>query len=211
MNLFSKERKITMKFKEKLALIPHKPGSYQMKDKNGTIIYVGKAKDLHKRVSSYFNRTHTGKTAKMVSLIEDFTYIVAASELEAFIIEINLIKEYNPKYNIMLTDDKSYPYIEYINEPYPMLKVSRYLTIRRKDKKKLFGPYPNAYAARKIVNLLNRLYPLKKCTGKPKDVSAHDRRLYHRAREQCLSDPRSRSHQKLYRLSDRPDFLFHPA
>ena len=159
-----------MKFKEKLALIPHKPGSYQMKDKNGTIIYVGKAKDLHKRVASYFNRTHTGKTAKMVSLIEDFTYIVAASELEAFIIEINLIKEYNPKYNIMLTDDKSYPYIEYISEPYPMLKVSRYLTIRRKDKKKLFGPYPNAYAARKIVNLLNRLYPLKKCSGNPKDV-----------------------------------------
>lgn len=159
-----------MKFKEKLALIPHKPGSYQMKDKNGTIIYVGKAKDLHKRVASYFNRTHTGKTAKMVSLIDDFTYIVAASELEAFIIEINLIKEYNPKYNIMLTDDKSYPYIEYISEPYPMLKVSRYLTIRRKDKKKLFGPYPNAYAARKIVNLLNRLYPLKKCSGNPKDV-----------------------------------------
>ena len=154
-----------MKFKDKLALVPHKPGSYQMKDKNGTIIYVGKAKDLHKRVSSYFNRVHTGKTAKMVSLIEDFTYIVAESELEAFIIEINLIKEYNPKYNIMLTDDKSYPYIEYISEPYPMLKVSRYLNIKRKDKKKLFGPYPNAYAARRIVNLINRLYPLKKCNN----------------------------------------------
>ena len=154
-----------MKFKDKLALVPHKPGYYQMKDKNGTIIYVGKAKDLHKRVSSYFNRVHTGKTAKMVSLIEDFTYIVAESELEAFIIEINLIKEYNPKYNIMLTDDKSYPYIEYISEPYPMLKVSRYLNIKRKDKKKLFGPYPNAYAARRIVNLINRLYPLKKCNN----------------------------------------------
>lgn len=157
-------------FKEKLALVPHQPGSYQMKDKNGTIIYVGKAKDLHKRVSSYFNRTHTGKTAKMVSQIADFQYIVASSELEAFIIEINLIKEFNPKYNIMLTDDKSYPYIEYISEPYPMLKVSRYLNIRRKDKKKLFGPYPNAYAARRIVNLLNRLYPLKKCEGKQKNL-----------------------------------------
>ena len=154
-----------MKFKEKLALVPHKPGSYQMKDKNGTIIYVGKAKDLHKRVSSYFNRVHTGKTAKMVSLIDDFTYIVAESELEAFIIEINLIKEYNPKYNIMLTDDKSYPYIEYISEPYPMLKVARYLNIKKRDKKKLFGPYPNAYAARRIVNLINRLYPLKKCNN----------------------------------------------
>ena len=154
-----------MKFKDKLSLVPHKPGSYQMKDKNGTIIYVGKAKDLHKRLASYFNRVHTGKTAKMVSLIDDFTYIVADSELEAFIIEINLIKEFNPKYNIMLTDDKSYPYIEYISEPYPMLKVSRYLNIKRKDKKKLFGPYPNAFAAKKIVNLINRLYPLKKCNN----------------------------------------------
>ena len=159
-----------MKFKEKLALVPHKPGSYQMKDKNGNIIYVGKAKDLNKRLSSYFNRIHTGKTAKMVSLIDDFQYIVASSELEAFIIEINLIKEFNPKYNIMLTDDKSYPYIEYISEPYPKLKVSRYLNIRKKDGKKLFGPYPNAFAARKIVNLLNRLYPLKKCDGNPKEV-----------------------------------------
>lgn len=158
------------KFKEKLALIPHKPGSYQMKDKNGVIIYVGKAKDLHKRVSSYFNRVHTGKTAKMVSLIDDFQYIVASSELEAFIIEINLIKKFQPKYNIMLMDDKSYPYIEYISKPYPRLKVSRYLNIRKKDNKKLFGPYPNAYAARRIVNLLNRLYPLKKCEGSPKDV-----------------------------------------
>ncbi len=159
-----------MKFKDKLSLVPHKPGSYQMKDKNGNIIYVGKAKDLNKRLSSYFNRIHTGKTAKMVSLIEDFQYIVASSELEAFIIEINLIKEFNPKYNIMLTDDKSYPYIEYISNPYPVLKVSRYLNIKRKDNKKLFGPYPNAYAARRIVNLLNRLYPLKKCEGKPKEV-----------------------------------------
>ena len=159
-----------MKFKDKLSLVPHKPGSYQMKDKNGNIIYVGKAKDLNKRLSSYFNRIHTGKTAKMVSLIEDFQYIVASSELEAFIIEINLIKEFNPKYNIMLTDDKSYPYIEYISSPYPMLKVSRYLNIKKKDNKKLFGPYPNAYAARRIVNLINRLYPLKKCEGKPKDV-----------------------------------------
>ena len=152
-----------MKFKDKLSLVPHKPGSYQMLDKNGCIIYVGKAKDLNKRLSSYFNRIHTGKTGKMVSLIEDFQYIVASSELEAFIIEINLIKEYNPKYNIMLTDDKSYPYIEYISKPYPRLKVSRYLNVKKKDKKLLFGPYPNAIAARRIVNLLNRLYPLKKC------------------------------------------------
>jgi len=169
-----------MKFKDKLSQVPHKPGSYQMKDKNGIIIYVGKAKDLHNRLSSYFNRVHTGKTAKMVSLIDDFTYIVASSELEAFIIEINLIKEHNPKYNIMLTDDKSYPYIEYISKPYPELKVSRYLNIKRRDNKKLFGPYPNAYAARRIVNLINRLYPLRKCNPLKKDLC-----LYYHIKE-CL-------------------------
>ena len=159
-----------MKFKEKLSLVPHKPGSYQMKDKNGTIIYVGKAKDLHNRVSSYFNREHTGKTKKMVEQVDDFQYIVASSETEAFLIEINLIKEFKPKYNIMLMDDKSYPYIEYISKPYPRLKVSRYLNIKKTDDRKLFGPYPNAYAARRIVNLINRLYPLKKCEGMPKEV-----------------------------------------
>ena len=157
-------------FKDKLSLIPHAPGSYQMLDKDGVIIYVGKAKDLHKRVSSYFNRTQTGKTAKLVSEIADFTYIVATSELEAFLIEINLIKKYDPKYNILLTDDKSYPYIEYIKKPYPKLKISRYLTVKKKDNKLLFGPYPNSYAARRIVNLINRLYPLKKCEGIKKEV-----------------------------------------
>lgn len=157
-------------FKEKLKLIPHLPGSYQMKNSDGIIIYVGKAKDLNKRVNSYFNRPHTGKTAKMVSEIADFEYIVASSELEAFLLEFNLIKHYDPKYNILLKDDKSYPYIEYIKTPYPRLQVSRYLNIRKKDKKLLFGPYPNAYAARRIVSLINRLYPLKKCDSMPKKV-----------------------------------------
>ena len=155
---------------DKLKQVPNLPGSYQMKNADGVIIYVGKAKNLHKRVNSYFNRTHTGKTAKMVSEIVDFTYIVTSSELEAFLLEINLIKQYDPKYNILLKDDKSYPYIEYISKPYPKLKVARYLNIKKKDKKKLYGPYPNAYAARKIVNLLNRLYPLKKCDGNPHKV-----------------------------------------
>lgn len=156
--------------KEKLKLIPHLPGSYQMKNSEGTIIYVGKAKDLNKRVNSYFNRPHTGKTEKMVSEIADFEYIVAGSELEAFLLEFNLIKHYDPKYNILLKDDKSYPYIEYINKPYPRLQVSRYLNIKKRDKKMLFGPYPNAYAARRIVSLINRLYPLKKCDTMPKKV-----------------------------------------
>ena len=156
--------------KEKLKLVPHLPGSYQMKNKDGVIIYVGKAKDLYKRVNSYFKGTVTGKTRKMVSEVVDFTYIVTNTETEAFIAEINLIKEYNPKYNILLKDDKSYPYIEYISKPYPQVKVSRYLNIKKKDKKNIFGPYPNAYAARRIVRLINRLYPLKKCEGMPKNV-----------------------------------------
>lgn len=141
-----------------------------MRNKDGVIIYVGKAKDLYKRVNSYFKGTVTGKTRKMVSEVVDFTYIVTGTETEAFITEINLIKEYNPKYNILLKDDKSYPYIEYISKPYPKVKVSRYLNIKRKDNKLIFGPYPNAYAARRIVKLINRLYPLKKCEGMPKDV-----------------------------------------
>ena len=156
--------------KEKLKTIPHLPGSYQMRNINNTVIYVGKAKDLYKRVNSYFKGNVTGKTAKMVSEVVDFTYITTSTEQEAFILELNLIKEYDPKYNILLKDDKTYPYIEYISKPYPKLKVSRYLSVKRKDKKLLFGPYPNAYAARKIVNLINRLYPLKKCEGMPKDV-----------------------------------------
>ena len=155
---------------EKLKLVPHLPGSYQMRNKDGIIIYVGKAKDLYKRVNSYFKGTVTGKTRKMVSEVVDFTYIVTNSETEAFIAELNLIKEYNPKYNILLKDDKSYPYIEYISKPYPKVKVSRYLNIKKKDNKTIFGPYPNAYAARRIVKLINRLYPLKKCEGMPKSV-----------------------------------------
>ena len=156
--------------REKLKTIPHLPGSYQMRNINNTVIYVGKAKDLYKRVNSYFKGNVTGKTAKMVSEVVDFTYITTSTEHEAFILEINLIKQYDPKYNILLKDDKSYPYIEYISKPYPRVKVSRYLSVKKKDKKMLFGPYPNAYAARKIVNLINRLYPLKKCEGMPKNV-----------------------------------------
>lgn len=156
--------------REKLKTIPHLPGSYQMRNINNIVIYVGKAKDLYKRVNSYFKGNVTGKTAKMVSEVVDFTYITTSTEQEAFILEINLIKQYDPKYNILLKDDKSYPYIEYISKPYPRVKVSRYLSVKKKDKKMLFGPYPNAYAARKIVNLINRLYPLKKCEGMPKNV-----------------------------------------
>lgn len=167
-------------FKEELKLVPNKPGSYQMYDESDTVIYVGKAKNLKKRLSSYFRGTHTGKTAKMISNIAYFKYIVTNTELESFILEINLIKKYNPKYNILLKDDKSYPYIEYTRKPFPSLKVVRYLKVKKSKDKILFGPYVNAYAARRIVNLINRLYPLKKCEGMPKEVC-----LYYHIHE-CL-------------------------
>ena len=155
-------------FKEKLALVPSLPGSYQMKDKDGIIIYVGKAKNLQRRLRSYFTRTLSGKTKKLVSEIADFEYIVTSSELESLILEITLIKKYNPKYNILLKDDKSYPYIEFTKDLYPLLKVVRN-TKNKKNKSNLYGPYPNVGAARRVVEMLNRIYPLRKCEKLKKD------------------------------------------
>ena len=148
--------------KEKLNLVPHSAGCYLMKNEVGTIIYVGKAKDLKNRLNSYFHQTHTGKTAKLVSEIRDFEYIVVSSEKESLILELNLIKKYDPKYNILLRDDKTYPYIELTEETVPRLLVVRKPHLKKK-KHRLFGPYPNAYAAKNVVNLLNRIYPLRKC------------------------------------------------
>lgn len=157
--------------KEKLALVPEKPGSYQMKDKNGIIIYVGKAKNLKRRLTSYFSRTLTGKTLMLVNDIVDFEYIVTNSELESLILEITLIKKYDPKYNILLKDDKSYPYIELTDEIYPTLKVVRNLNRKKnKSKNKYFGPYPNVTAARKTVDIINRVYPLRKCNHLGKEL-----------------------------------------
>ena len=147
---------------DKLKLVPHKPGCYLMKNKDGVIIYVGKAKDLKNRLNSYFHSSHTGKTARLVSEIADFDYIVVSSETESLILEINLIKKHDPKYNILLRDDKSYPYIELTTDKVPRLLIVRNVH-KKKKKTRLFGPYPNVYAARKVVNLLNRLYPLRKC------------------------------------------------
>ena len=147
---------------EKLKLVPHLPGCYLMKNKDGVIIYVGKAKDLRNRLNSYFHSSHTGKTAKLVSEIADFDYIVVSSETESLILEINLIKKHDPKYNILLRDDKSYPYIELTMEKVPRLLIVRNVH-KKKKKTRLFGPYPNVTAAKNTVNLLNRLYPLRKC------------------------------------------------
>ena len=155
--------------KEKLKLVPKLPGSYQMKNKDGVIIYVGKAKNLYNRVKSYFTGTVTGKTAMLVNDITDFEYIVTSSELESLILEITLIKKYDPKYNILLKDDKSYPYIELTTEKYPRVRIVRNIN-RKKNKSRLFGPYPNVTAARKTVNLINRIYPLRKCESLKKDL-----------------------------------------
>lgn len=164
--------------KHKLSILPEQPGCYLMKDRQGTIIYVGKAKILKNRVRSYFTGTHNGKTQRLVSEIEDFEYIVTSSNKEAFLLELNLIKLHDPKYNIMLKDDKTYPYIKITNEKYPRL-----LTVRKvkKDKGKYFGPYPNVYAANETKKLLDRLYPLRKCQKLPNRVCLY----YHLG--QCLA------------------------
>ena len=150
---------------EKLKLLPELPGSYQMLDGSGKIIYVGKAKNLKNRVRSYFHGAHNAKTTKLVSEIRDFNYIITASELEAYVLEINLIKQYEPKYNIALTDDKTYPYIALTNELHPRLIVTR--DRRKKNKARYFGPYPNVRSARLTVDILNRIYPLRKCNRIP--------------------------------------------
>ena len=151
-----------------LSTVPHNPGCYLMKDKNGCIIYVGKSKNLKNRLSSYFKQSHTGKTMMLVRDIYEFEYILTNSEVESLLLELNLIKKYTPKYNILYKDDKSYPYIELTNEAYPRLVIVRNPNLRRGGNRKLFGPYPNVGAAKKVVEILNRLYPLRKCKNLPK-------------------------------------------
>ncbi len=153
------------RIKNKLALLPDQPGCYLMKDKNGTIIYVGKAKILKNRVRSYFRGSHDTKTERLVSEIDDFEYIVTESNIEALLLEINLIHKNNPKYNIMLKDDKTYPFIKITNEKYPRLMITRKVL---KDKALYFGPYPDVNAANETKKLLDRLFPLRKCNPSQK-------------------------------------------
>lgn len=164
--------------KEKLAVLPEQPGCYLMKDKNGTVIYVGKAKVLKNRVRSYFTGTHDGKTQRLVNEIADFEYIVTSSNVEALILEMNLIKKYDPKYNVMLKDDKSYPFIKITAEKHPRLVITRKV---KKDGGKYFGPYPNVQAANETKKLLDRIYPLRKCSTMPNRVCLY----YHMG--QCLA------------------------
>ena len=153
--------------KSKLELLPTSPGCYIHKDKNGTIIYVGKAKNLRNRVRSYFRGSHDTKTEALVSEIVDFEFIVTESNIEALLLEINLIKENKPKYNIMLKDDKSYPFIKITNERYPRLIITRQV---KKDGGLYFGPYPDVGAANEIKRLLDRIFPFRKCTNPPSNV-----------------------------------------
>ena len=148
---------------DKLKIVPHSPGCYIMKDINGYVIYVGKSKNLKNRLSSYFKSNHTGKTELLVRDIYDFEYILTSSEVESLLLEINLIKKYTPKYNILYKDDKSYPYIELTNDKYPMLVTVRNPNIKKNKNRILFGPYPNIGACKKVCEILNRLYPLRKC------------------------------------------------
>ena len=152
----------------KLATLPMSSGCYLMKDKNGTIIYVGKAKKLKNRVNQYFRGAHDYKTTKLVSNIVDFDYVVTNSEKEALLLEINLIKKYRPRFNIIFMDDKSYPYIRLTNEEYPTLQVVR--DLKKQKDARYFGPYPDVQAARKTLELLQELFPLRRCKHMPNKV-----------------------------------------
>lgn len=165
-----------MSLKAKINLLPTEPGCYLMKNDKDDVIYVGKAKNLKNRVKSYFTGAHNEKTTRLVLEIHDFNYVLTNSEQESLILENNLIKQYTPKYNIRLVDDKTYPYIELTKEKYPKLQVVR----KKKPEGRIFGPYPNVYAARETARLLNRLYPLRKCDTMPKKVCLY----YHIG--QCL-------------------------
>lgn len=178
--------------KDKLAVLPDKPGCYLMKNAAGDIIYVGKAKVLKNRVRSYFTGSHDGKTQLLVSEIADFEYIVVSTVIEALVLECNLIKQHNPRYNVMLKDDKTYPYIKITNEAQPRLEITRKVL---KDKARYFGPYPNAGAAQEVKKLLDRLYPLRKCKTMPKQVCLY----YHLGQclAPCVQDVAAEENQRL--------------
>ncbi len=150
--------------KLKLSVLPVEPGCYLMKNKDGEIIYVGKAKNLRSRVRSYFTGAHDEKTMRLVADIVDFDFIVTGSEIESLLLENTLIKKHLPRYNILLKDDKSYPFIKITKEKHPKLVVTR--TVKPKTGK-YFGPYPNAYSAYETKKLLDRIYPLRKCNTMP--------------------------------------------
>lgn len=153
-----------MQIRNKLSVLPSEPGCYLMKDRNDQVIYVGKAKNLRNRVRSYFTGSHDEKTTRLVMEIRDFEYIVTSTEIESLLLELTLIKKHYPRYNILLKDDKSYPFIKITNEKHPRLLVTRTV---KKNSGKYFGPYPNAYAAHETKKLLDRIIPFRKCRHLP--------------------------------------------
>ncbi|MGM9927817.1 MAG: excinuclease ABC subunit UvrC [Bacillus sp. (in: firmicutes)] len=186
--------------KAKLALLPDQPGCYLMKDRQGTVIYVGKAKILKNRVRSYFTGSHDGKTLRLVNEIEDFEYIITSSNIEALLLELNLIKKYDPKFNIMLKDDKSYPFILLTNEKHPRLLITRKV---KRGKGKYFGPYPNVHSANETKKLLDRIYPLRKCASLPDKVCLY----YHigQCLAPCVKDVRDEQYKEI--VTDITKFL----
>ncbi|HKL47477.1 MAG TPA: excinuclease ABC subunit UvrC, partial [Candidatus Izemoplasmatales bacterium] len=180
--------------KNKIKNLPNKPGTYQMRDSKDKIIYVGKAKNLKNRVSSYFVGAHDDKTTRLVREIDDFTFVITQSEKEAFLLELSQIKQYLPKYNIQLTDNKTYPYIEVTDEEHPIIRVTRTVN---KNKTNVFGPYPNASHASEVVRLLDSIFPFRKCSKFAKKVC-----LYYHI-DQCLGpceyDVKPQIYKKLVR------------
>ncbi len=163
--------------RDKLSILPSNPGCYLYKNDNGKVIYVGKAKNLKNRVRSYFTGSHNAKTTKLIANIADFDFIVTNTEVEALLLELNLIKQHQPKYNILLIDNKTYPYIQITNHIHPMLLVTRN---KVKGKGTYYGPYPHVTAARNTVKMLNKVFPLRKCHKIPRKECLY----YHM--NQCL-------------------------
>jgi len=151
--------------KDKLENLPAKPGIYQFKDKNGKVIYVGKSKNLRNRVRSYFQigKPQDAKTNAMIRHINDLEIIIVDSEIEAFLLEDNLIKSLRPKYNIMLRDDKSYPYVRVTNEEYPRIYATRKIV---RDGSKYFGPYTDVRSIKQIIRSIRTIFQLRSCNLK---------------------------------------------
>ena len=196
-------------FQEELHKLPHEPGVYIMHDKSDAIIYVGKAKDLHNRVRSYF-RANIGRGPwidRMVSLIAYFEYIVTDSELESLVLENNLIKEHRPKYNTLLVDDKTYPYIKVsVDEQYPRITMTRKV---KKDRARYFGPYTSALAVKDTIELVNKLYKLRTCNKHIKEGEAIDRPCLNYHMDQCMAPCRGCISAKDYagKVESALDFL----
>ncbi|TDM04483.1 excinuclease ABC subunit UvrC [Macrococcus carouselicus] len=181
-----------IRIKQKLAVLPMEPGCYLMKDRQNEIIYVGKAKNLRNRVRSYFTGAHDEKTTRLVGEIRDFEFIVTSTEIESLLLELTLIKKHYPRYNIMLKDDKSYPFIKITKEKHPRLLVTRQV---KKNSGKYFGPYPNAYAAQETKKLLDRIIPFRKCNKMPDRLCLY----YHigQCLGPCVYDVQEREYQEM--------------